>query len=178
MWGEKAMKETHLKRRDFLIGSSTLMASLAVMGTTGLVMAPDGAWAVSTTVLSSAEAATLIKFARAIFPHKKLKDAIYANVAHSLDAKAAKDDKFKALLQDGLAGLTTSHFTKLKYDQQLAALKAMESTPFFQTVRGECVTGIYNNPEVWKIFGYEGASAELGGYIHRGFNDISWLKDA
>src|SRR5258707_1338070 len=137
MWGEKAMTATHLKRRDFLIGSSTLMASLAVMGTTGLVMAPDGAWAVSTTVLSSAEAATLIKFARAIFPHKKLKDAIYANVAHSLDAKAAKDDKFKALLQGGLSGLTATHFTKLKYDQQLAALKEMETPPFFQTIRGE-----------------------------------------
>jgi hypothetical protein len=172
------MKETFLKRRDFLIGSSTLMASLAVVGTTGLVMAPDGAWAVSTTVLTSDEAATLIKFARAIFPHKKLKDAIYANVAHSLDGKAAKDDKTKAMLQEGLAGLKSTGFTKLKGEKQLAALKEMETTPFFQTVRGECVTGIYNNPEVWKIFGYEGPSAEFGGYIHRGFNDISWLKDA
>jgi hypothetical protein len=172
------MNQASLKRRDFLIGSSTLLASLAVMGTTGVVMAPDGAWAVSTTVLSSQETATLIKFARAIYPHKKLKDAIYANVAHSLDAKAAKDGQLKATLQQGVAGLQQSKFTSLSQAKQVAALKDMETTPFFQTVRGECVTGIYNNPEVWKIFGYEGPSAELGGYIHRGFNDLAWLKDA
>lgn len=172
------MNQAHLKRRDFLIGSSTLIASLAVMGTTGVVMAPDGAWAVSTTVFSSQETATLIKFARAIYPHKKLKDAIYANVAHSLDEKASKNDQLKATLQQGIAGLQQSKFAALSQAKQVAALKEMETTPFFQAVRGECVTGIYNNPEVWKIFGYEGPSAEFGGYIHRGFNDLTWLKDA
>lgn len=172
------MNQAHLKRRDFLIGSSTLIASLAVMGTTGVVMAPDGAWAVSTTVFSSQETATLIKFARAIYPHKKLKDAIYANVAHSLDEKASKNDQLKATLQQGIAGLQQGKFAALSQAKQVAALKEMETTPFFQAVRGECVTGIYNNPEVWKIFGYEGPSAEFGGYIHRGFNDLTWLKDA
>lgn len=172
------MNQPNLKRRDFLIGSSTLMASLAVMGTTGVVMAPDGAWAVSTTVLTSQQTAILIKFARAIYPHKKLKDSIYANVAHSLDDKASKNDQLKATLQEGIANLQAIKFTSLSPAKQTEALKGMETTPFFQTVRGECVTGIYNNPDVWKIFGYEGASAELGGYIHRGFNDISWLKDA
>ena len=37
--------------------------------------------------------------------------------------------------------------------------------------------GLYNNPAVWRHFGYEGPSAEFGGYINRGFNDIGWLKD-
>ena len=172
------MHQPQLKRRDFLIGSSTLMASLAVMGTTGVVIAPDGAWAVSTTVFSSQETATLIKFARAIYPHKKMKDAIYANVAHSLDDKASKNDELKATMQAGIANLKATKFTSLSQSRQLAALKEMETTPFFQAVRGECVTGIYNNPEVWKILGYEGSSAEFGGYIHRGFNDLTWLKDA
>jgi hypothetical protein len=31
---------------------------------------------------------------------------------------------------------------------------------------------------VWKVLGYEGPSAELGGYINRGFSDIDWLQDA
>jgi hypothetical protein len=172
------MNQPQLKRREFLIGSSTLMASLAVMGTTGVVMAPDGAWAVSTTVFSSQETTTLIKFARAIYPHKKFKDSIYANVAHSLDDKASKNDELKATLQEGIANLKATKFTSLSQTKQLAALKDMETTPFFQAVRGECVVGIYNNPEVWKILGYEGPSAEFGGYIHRGFNDIAWLKDA
>ena len=35
--------------------------------------------------------------------------------------------------------------------------------------------GLYNQPEVWTILGYEGESASKGGYINRGFNDIAWL---
>ena len=58
---------------------------------------------------------------------------------------------------------------------RVALLKASEATPFFQKVRGNLVTGLYNNKEVWPIFGYEGESASKGGYINRGFNDIDWL---
>ena len=38
------------------------------------------------------------------------------------------------------------------------------------------VASLYNNPEVWPKFGYEGSSAEHGGYINRGFSDIDWLS--
>jgi len=27
---------------------------------------------------------------------------------------------------------------------------------------------------VWSKFGYEGSSWEQGGYINRGFNDVTW----
>ena len=37
---------------------------------------------------------------------------------------------------------------------------------------------LYNNKEVWPKFGYEGASADKGGYINRGFNDIDWLPQS
>ena len=51
----------------------------------------------------------------------------------------------------------------------------MEKDPFFQKVRSGLITGIYNNKEVWPVFGYEGESASKGGYINRGFNDLDWL---
>ncbi|MEM1286701.1 MAG: Twin-arginine translocation pathway signal, partial [Pseudomonadota bacterium] len=54
-------------------------------------------------------------------------------------------------------------------------LRGMEDTAFFQQVRGGLVTGLYNQKEVWPIFGYEGSSYEFGGYINRGFDDINWL---
>jgi len=60
-------------------------------------------------------------------------------------------------------------------ESRLAQLKAIDTTPFFQKVRGNLVTGLYNNKSAWPIFGYEGESASKGGYIHRGFNDIGWL---
>jgi hypothetical protein len=58
---------------------------------------------------------------------------------------------------------------------RLALLKNIETSGFFQKVRGNLVTGIYNNKGVWPIFGYEGESASKGGYIDRGFNDLDWL---
>ena len=53
----------------------------------------------------------------------------------------------------------------------------MEGTPFFQTVRGALIgaDGPYNLPDVWKKFGYQGSSWQLGGYLSRGFDDIAWL---
>jgi len=46
---------------------------------------------------------------------------------------------------------------------------------FFQTVRGGLVVSLYNQKEVWPLFGYEGESYSKGGYIDRGFDDIAWL---
>ncbi len=46
---------------------------------------------------------------------------------------------------------------------------------FFQKIRGGLVGGIYGNADVWPLLGYEGASADQGGYINRGFDDIDWL---
>jgi hypothetical protein len=43
-------------------------------------------------------------------------------------------------------------------------------------VRGHTVVGLYNIPEVWKYFGYQGPSFPHGGYLDRGFNDINWIK--
>ena len=42
-------------------------------------------------------------------------------------------------------------------------------------VGGGLVVGLYNQKEIWPIFGYEGESFSKGGYIDRGFDDIAWL---
>ena len=57
----------------------------------------------------------------------------------------------------------------------MSVLKSMEKTDFFQFMYGETINGLYGNPEIWKIFGYEGSSVEYGGYLGRGFDDIAWL---
>ena len=38
-------------------------------------------------------------------------------------------------------------------------------------MRGGLVVGLYNNKEVWPLFGYKGESFSKGGYIDRGFNE-------
>ena len=67
------------------------------------------------------------------------------------------------------------HLVRRPLRQHVALLRTIDSGPFFQKVRGDLVTGIYNNPEVWPLFGYEGESYSKGGYIERGFDDIEWL---
>ncbi len=58
---------------------------------------------------------------------------------------------------------------------RVVILRSMEDSPFFQTVRGGLVTGLYNQKAVWPLFGYEGESYSKGGYIDRGFDDINWI---
>ncbi|HMH74595.1 MAG TPA: gluconate 2-dehydrogenase subunit 3 family protein, partial [Bradyrhizobium sp.] len=53
--------------------------------------------------------------------------------------------------------------------------QGIEQTDFFKKVRSDLVVSLYNQEELWPKFGYEGSSAEHGGYIKRGFNDIDWL---
>ena len=61
-------------------------------------------------------------------------------------------------------------------------MKAIEGSPFFTTVRGKCITSLYDNDMAYKVFGYPGSAWEKGGYITRGFQDLKWLpappKDA
>ena len=71
--------------------------------------------------------------------------------------------------------LAQGNWSELSADKRSAVLKKIEDTAFFQQVRSKCVTGIYNNKELWEHFGYEGASTKHGGYINRGFDDLDWL---
>ena len=61
---------------------------------------------------------------------------------------------------------------------RVVLLQRVEQGPLFKKLRGDLLVTLYNNKEVWPKFGYEGASADKGGYINRGFNDIDWLPQA
>ncbi len=56
-------------------------------------------------------------------------------------------------------------------------MKRHEGSQFFALVKATAVVELYDNPLVWKAFGYEGPSAHLWGYVNRGFNDLDWLPD-
>ena len=62
-----------------------------------------------------------------------------------------------------------------RFEDRFALLAEAQNGPLFKKVRGDLVTGLYGQPEVWPRFGYEGSSWEKGGYIDRGFDDIDWL---
>lgn len=84
------------------------------------------------------------------------------------------------MLRDGILALDEAAggtFVTATPEDQEAALTRISDTPFFQAVRGKTVVSLYNQPEVWAQFGYEGPSFEQGGYLFNGFNDLSWLPD-
>ena len=65
-------------------------------------------------------------------------------------------------------------FAPLYVNKGLAAMKKLEATTFFASMLGKTQYYFYNNQGVWPKFGYEGSSWEKGGYINRGFDDVTW----
>ncbi|MCA6111076.1 gluconate 2-dehydrogenase subunit 3 family protein [Bradyrhizobium cenepequi] len=171
-------------RRVFLKGAATAVPTVAIATSAGLTI--SDAWADDATTLTPATLKTLVKMARDIYPHDFLADSYYITAVKPWDGKAVKDPAIKSLINDGVIRLdqeaTDRH--KIPYVQvpweadRVALLQRIEQTAFFQKVRGDLVVSLYNQKEVWPKFGYEGSSAEYGGYLKRGFADIDWLPKA
>ncbi|WP_295640606.1 twin-arginine translocation signal domain-containing protein [uncultured Methylibium sp.] len=165
-----------LARREFLKGSGVLIGSLAV-GSPLAALAPSTVWAVELKTLSKAEGEALMKLGRTLYPHRKLPDAVYALLAKDLDGAASSDPATATLLREGIAGLNRASggFARANEAKRLAAVKAIEGSPFFGKVRGQCVTSLYDNDMAFTALGYPGSAWEKGGYITRGFQDLKWL---
>jgi len=166
-----------LDRRGFLAGA----AALAVSGT-ALIHARE-AWGLEVKALKPDTMATLIAMARDIYPHDRLADRFYAVAVKSFDDKAAADPKMKAMIESGIADLDArarkafgTPYRAVGWEaQRLTLLRQIEGSALFKAVRPALVVSLYNQKEVWPIFGYEGESAGNGGYISRGFDDLTWL---
>jgi len=176
-------KRPRVSRRAVLgAGGVSLVAVSILPG--GMVVGAKSAWAAKAENLKPETFATLVQMSRDIYPHDRFADKIYAGAVMGFDAAAGKSDGDKALYEDGVAALNQAAIGAhgVEYSQvgweidRVAILRGMEKSPFFQAVRGSLVVGIYNNPEVWALLGYEGESASKGGYISRGFDDIDWLE--
>jgi hypothetical protein len=146
-----------------------------------VIIGSNGAWSATAEALTPETFATLVQMSRDIYPHDRLEDRFYAVAVSALDSAAKTDAALKAMLEEGAASLDKAAAAKTAYiklgseEERVVILKGIEASPFLQKVRGNLITGIYNNKEAWPIFGYEGESASKGGYINRGFDDIDWL---
>lgn len=174
-------RRSQYSRRIFLKGAATAVPVVAVAASAGLSI--DDTWAADATSLAPATLKTMVKVARDIYPHDFLGDSYYITAVKPWDGKAAADPAIKAMLEDGVRRLDqdAKDRHKLAYAQvaweadRVALLQGIEQTSFFKTLRGDLVVSLYNQESLWPKFGYEGSSAEHGGYIKRGFNDIDWL---
>jgi hypothetical protein len=174
-------RRSKYNRRVFLQGAATAVPVVAAATSAGLGIAD--AWADDAAALTPATLKTMVKVARDIYPHDFLVESYYITAIKPWDGKAAKDPAVKAMLEDGVRRLDQDAHDrhKVAYAQvpweadRIVLLQGIEQTDFFKKVRSDLVVSLYNQEELWPKFGYEGSSAEHGGYIKRGFNDIDWL---
>ena len=171
-------RSSKYSRRIFLQGAASAVPVVAAAG-----LSIEDAWAADATALAPSTLKTLVKVARDIYPHDFLVDLYYITAIKPWDDKAAKDAAVKALLEEGVRRLDQDAHDRHKLNyaavpweaDRVALLQGIEPTAFFKTIRSDLVVSLYNQEELWPKFGYEGSSAEHGGYIKRGFNDIDWL---
>jgi hypothetical protein len=121
----------------------------------------------------------LVSIYRNMFPHSAVPDEFYEHVVRKLRDQAVHDQDLFGLLSNGVEALSRQAgcaWAGLSEAARLQALQRVEQTPFFQRIRSDFVLYFYSNPAIWPLFGYEGPSNDRGGYLHRGFNDIDWIK--
>jgi hypothetical protein len=108
--------------------------------------------------LDAAATAKLARALRAVFPHDGLPEAPYLRSAEAIVANVSGSTHVGTDLLSGI-------------------LRHLEQTEFFQIMLTSAVVTLYSDHEVWDYLGYEGFSSEQGGYISRGFDDLSWLPE-
>ena len=177
-------RRSKYNRRVFLKGAATAVPVVAAATAAGFDI--ENAWADDAVALTPSTLKTLVKVARDIYPHDFLGDSYYIAAVKPFDDKAAKDPATKALLTEGVSRLDQDARERhqLAYAEvpwetdRVELLRGIEHSDFFKKLRSDLIASLYNQKELWPKFGYEGSSAEHGGYINRGFSDIDWLPKA
>jgi hypothetical protein len=126
--------------------------------------------------LTDRQARILLRLLRVAYPHPSFPDAPYERTAKTVE-EAGRTDPVLVTGLDDLDARAGGDFVGLDDDRATALLKEVSETPFFSLVHSTTVVALYDDHEVWDLLGYEGASFDKGGYLHRGFDDLDWLPD-
>ena len=130
--------------------------------------------------LGDVDLADLKVLARALYPHDELPDGPYERVAEIIAAELNASPHDLGLMRDGLAtlrGRVTGSIGEMDSSERESLLGSCADTEFFELLRSRTLFHLYDDREVWEFLGYPGPSFDLGGYLTRGFNDLSWLPD-
>jgi hypothetical protein len=168
---------THFTRRTFIKAAGATGVTVYVLWSSPAWFGPRVALAANLNALDAAQAKQMLAMTRQLFPHDRLGDEYYWVVVESIDKDMSSSPELASRIHDGLGQLSQAaggDFGAADAGRQLAAMKQLERTPFFSDMLNKTQFYFYNNKAVWPKFGYEGSSWEKGGYIKRGFNDVTW----
>ena len=123
--------------------------------------------------------ATLLRMAKDIYPHDIVDNKYYQKIVDDLAKQEPK------LIGEGIVMLDKlsverlgQPFVKVGYEpDRIRVLRSIEENAFFVKVRTALMFGLYDNDELFHLFGYQGSSWEKGGYVNRGLNELDWLND-
>ena len=163
-------RRTQLGRRALLRAGATAVPAAAIAGAS---ISATAAWAEDAKSISPHAMATLVKMARDIYPHDQIADVFYIRAVTPWDAKAGKDSVVRAMVEEGVVRIDAdaqdkhgSPYLTVGWEaDRVALLRGIEESAFFRALRADLVVSLYNQPEIWPKFGYEGSSAEFGGYL-------------
>ncbi|MEH6361285.1 MAG: hypothetical protein V7761_11205, partial [Amylibacter sp.] len=150
-------------RRMFL--TTTAMAGVA----TGAML--SGINPAMAKVLGDNGSETILQMVQDIYPHPGLlKVSHYEAITNTIVASADEDIAKADTLRDGLAKLNekaqelhgNSYLEIEDADTREGLLRHFQDGGFFQSVRWAAYFGIYDNKEIWPLFGYQGSSVEHG----------------
>ena len=166
------MNDTTSPRRHFLI-ASLAFSTAAVTSTVWLRGAT--AWA------EANNDATLARFGRLLFPINGLSDNVYQDVmGNVLSALAGSPTTENALAaaESALNAASDGDWYSASEAAQISAIESIQGEAFFAAILGTFRGAFHYDPAVLDFIQYPGSSNEHGGYLHRGFNDISWLPES
>lgn len=154
-----------------------------VLGAGGAVLLTAGIGASMSGVVSAAATldpttATLATVARDMFPHRAVPQQAFDDFA--VRQLGTSDVAAGQMLRGGLEDLDRragGGYRALDAAARTRVLESIAGTPFFGTVRFAALVTLYSDPAVVRLFGYEGASFEKGGYLTRGYDELRWLPD-
>ena len=110
-----------------------------------------------------------------LFPFNALDPSLYVQVAQRmLDMNSPAVAQGVAMLREN-----TRNQPWLGVDeaQRTDLLALLERSAFFTTMRATAIEVLFRDPAVFELLGYGGSAIEKGGYINRGFADITWLPE-
>ncbi len=167
-----------LTRRDMLLSISALAAATL----TGCQESPElpvtspEVTGAAVTLIGGSDLDILASVAYDLFPFTALAPELYIKSATAL---LALNDPAVA---DGLAQLRAASGNTAWMDvpesQRIAVLISLESSPFFTVARATTIAVLFRDKAVFDLVGYGGSAIEQGGYINRGFDQITWLPEA
>jgi hypothetical protein len=173
------MNHNRMTRRRFVV------SVIALSGAAGSAMAPglfesSLAWAASPGRIDEDVRRAMVRMARLLYPHDALPDQVYADVLDQALSDTAAGPAFAGQLEEAhaaLAEFADGGWERLDASAQIAAMRALETKPYFAAIQSQVQAGIYNGSAFWKQVGYPGPSKDFGGYLHRGAGEIDWLPE-